>query len=95
LVFRLFEIFELCRRSKHVRQLKSLILKADSKIYSVKAQQYYKGVEQKAIGLYMYIYLYQTNDFWIVKPYMHGYNDDITYQENPITADKGASWYFW
>ncbi|HLI46615.1 MAG TPA: ABC transporter substrate-binding protein [Geobacterales bacterium] len=76
-------------------QLTQLILKADSEIDPIKAQGYYKQVEQLAIDLYMYIYLYQTNGFWVVKSYMHGYNNDITYQENPITAGAGASLYFW
>jgi len=76
-------------------QLNKLIKQADSATDPNLAQQLYKQVEQLAIDLYMYIYVVQPNAFWVIKPYMKGYNNDISYQQHPTIGGSGASLYFW
>jgi ABC-type transport system substrate-binding protein len=76
-------------------QLNKLIKQADSETDPVKARELYKQVEQIAINLYMFIYLTQPNAFWVIKPYMNGYNNDISYQENPMIGGAGDSLFFW
>ncbi|AHC51360.1 ABC transporter substrate-binding protein [Sulfolobus acidocaldarius SUSAZ] len=77
------------------QQLNNLIIQADSATNSTQAALLYKQVEQTAINLYMYIYLDQPNAFWVVKPYMNGYNGQISYEENPQIGGAGDSLYFW
>jgi len=76
-------------------QLNKLIKQADSATDPNLAQQLYKQVQQLAIDLYMYIYVVQPNAFWVIKPYMKGYNNDISYQQHPTIGGSGASIYFW
>lgn len=77
------------------QQLNNLIIQADSATNATQAALLYKQVEQQAINLYMYIYLDQPNAFWVVKPYMNGYNGQISYEENPQIGGAGDSLYFW
>jgi ABC-type transport system substrate-binding protein len=76
-------------------QMNSLIQIADSTTNVTLAAQAYKAAEQIAIDLYMYVYTYVPNSFWVVKPYMNGYQGQISYQQNPMFAGAGASLYFW
>ena len=54
----------------------------------------YKTAEQDAINLYMFVYVYQANSFWIVKPYITGYNG-IQSEENPMIGGAADSIYYW
>jgi len=77
------------------QQLNNLIIQADSATNPVLAKELYANVTNIALQLYMYVYVNQPNAFWIIKPYMHGYNGDITYEENPMIGGAGDSLYFW
>ncbi|MFP3242090.1 ABC transporter substrate-binding protein [Caldisphaera sp.] len=59
------------------------------------AQSLYKQVDQLAINLYMYVYTIQPTNQWVVKPYIHGYNNEITWEENPLTNAAVDSVYWW
>jgi len=74
-------------------QMNSLIQIADSTTNATLAAHDYKHAEQIAINLYMYVYSSTSNEFWVVKPYMNGYQGQISYQENPIFYPDGL--YFW
>ena len=74
-------------------QMNSLIEEADLTTNATLAAQDYKQVEQIAINLYMYVYTIQRNFFWVVKPYMNGYQGQISYQMNPMNGGGGL--YFW
>jgi len=74
-------------------QMNSLIKTADSTANATLAAQDYQEVEQIAINLYMYVYTFDPNWFWVVKPYMNGYQGQISYQENPMLG--GNDLYFW
>jgi peptide/nickel transport system substrate-binding protein len=76
-------------------QMKSLIQIADSATNATVAAQDYKEAEQIAINLYMYVYTMVPNFFWVVKPYMNGYQGQISYQQNPINGGGGIGLYFW
>jgi hypothetical protein len=64
-------------------QINALIQTADSTTNATLAAQDYLQAEQLAINLYMYVYTYIRNEFLIVKPYMNGYQGQISYEENP------------
>jgi peptide/nickel transport system substrate-binding protein len=79
-------------------EMNSLIQVADSTTNSTLAAQDYKQIEQIAINLYMYVYLNIGDSFWLVKPYMTGYQGQISYQENPMIAGRAHSiglYYWW
>jgi ABC-type transport system substrate-binding protein len=76
-------------------QMNALIEIADSTANSTLAAQDYKAAEQLAIDLYMYVYTAIDNAFWVVKPYMNGYQGQISYQENPLVGALGVGLYFW
>jgi len=75
--------------------LNQLILEADSATDPVLAQQLYANVTNLALHLYMYVYTYQANTILIIKPYMHGYDNNIGYEENPMVNAFGDSLYYW
>ena len=74
-------------------EMNSLIKTADSATNATLAAQDYRQAEQLAINLYMYVYLHVANGFWVVKPYMNGYQGQISYEENPMVYPDGL--YFW
>jgi ABC-type transport system substrate-binding protein len=74
-------------------EMNSLIQIADSTPNATLAAQDYRQAEQLAISLYMLVYSYVENAFWVVKPYMNGYQGQISYQENPMFITMGL--YFW
>jgi peptide/nickel transport system substrate-binding protein len=76
-------------------QMNSLINIADSTTNATLAAQDYRQAEQLAINLCLYVYLDVFNDFWVVKPYMNGYQGQISYQENPMLGGGGMGLYFW
>jgi peptide/nickel transport system substrate-binding protein len=76
-------------------QMNSLIEVADSTTNATLAAQDYKAAEQIAINLYMNVYTFVPNSFWVVKPYMNGYQGDISYQQNPIWGGANQGLYFW
>lgn len=82
-------------QAKEYAELNQLIQEADSATNPTQAAQLYKQAEQLAINLYMYVYTQQPNSFWVVKPYMTGYNGQISYEENPMIGGAGDSLYFW
>ena len=83
------------QEAKMYQELNQLILEADSATNPTIAQQLYANVTALALQLYMYVYTYQANAFWIIKPYMHGYNNNIAYEENPMIGGAGDSLYYW
>jgi ABC-type transport system substrate-binding protein len=76
-------------------QMNSLIQIADSTTNATLAAQDYRQAEQLAINLYMLVYLYVPNEFLVVKPYMNGYQGQISYQENPMFTYFPTGLYFW
>ena len=76
-------------------QLQSLIQQADSTTNTTLAAQDYKQVEQTAVDLYMYVYLSRVNSFWVVKPYITGYQSQISYEMNPVVGGAEDGWYYW
>jgi peptide/nickel transport system substrate-binding protein len=76
-------------------QMNSLIEEADLTTNATLAAQDYKQAEQIAINLYMYVYTVVPNQFWVVKPYMNGYQGQISYQQNPMFGGSGVGLYFW
>jgi peptide/nickel transport system substrate-binding protein len=81
--------------AKMFAQMNSLIKIADSTTNATLAAQDYKAVEQLAINLYMDVYTRVPNVFWVVKPYMNGYQGQISYQENPMFSFGPTGLYFW
>jgi len=77
------------------QSLNNAILEADAATNSSIAAYYYKKVAQLAINLYMYLYTYQPNEFWIIKSYISPYENNIAYQENPMIGGGGDGLYFW
>lgn len=75
--------------------MNSLIEEADLTTNATLAAQDYKQAEQIAINLYMYVYTVVPNQFWVVKPYMNGYQGQISYQQNPMFGGSGVGLYFW
>jgi ABC-type transport system substrate-binding protein len=64
-------------------QMNALISEAGSATNATLAAQDYKQMEQIAINLYFYIYLYQMNEFYVVKPYLNPYQGQISLFMNP------------
>jgi ABC-type transport system substrate-binding protein len=77
-------------------ELNNLIKEANAAAFvnATLAAQLYKQAEQMAINLYMYVYINQPNAFWVVKPYMTGYNG-IQSEENPQIGGALDSVYYW
>ena len=76
-------------------QMNSLIQIADSTTNATLAALDYRQAEQLAINLYMDVYLYVTNEFIVVKPYMNGYQGQISYEENPMFTYLPTGLFFW
>ncbi|MFP3242610.1 ABC transporter substrate-binding protein, partial [Caldisphaera sp.] len=84
--------------SQQYNELNNLILQADNAAEAgntTLAQQDYKQAEQIAINLYLFVYTQMPNEYWIIKPYMHGYNNQISYEENPMIGGAADSLYYW
>ena len=76
-------------------EMNSLIQIADSTTNATLAAQDYRQAEQLAINLYSYVYLQVDNNFLVVKPYMNGYQGQISYEENPMFTYLPTTLYFW
>jgi hypothetical protein len=76
------------------QQLNTAIQQADLATNPTTAAQLYKTAEQNAVNLYMYVYTQQPSSFWVVKPYMKGYNG-IQSEENPMIGGAADSIYYW
>jgi len=76
-------------------QMNSLIQTADSTTNTTLAAEDYKQAEQIGINLFMYVYTIVPNTFWVVKPYMNGYQGQISYQENPMWGGTNVGLYYW
>jgi hypothetical protein len=76
-------------------ELNNMISAADSATSSAAAAQDYKEVEQLAVNLYMYTYTLQPNEFWVIKSYLTPYDNQISYQENPMIGGGADGLYFW
>jgi ABC-type transport system substrate-binding protein len=76
-------------------QMNSLIQIADSTTNATLAAQDYRQAEQLAINLYMDVYLTVLNYFWVVKPYMNGYQGQISYEGNPMFSYLPTGLFFW
>ncbi|MGC9112872.1 ABC transporter substrate-binding protein [Acidilobus sp.] len=88
----------LWQEAMEYQELNNIIAKADAAELAnnvTAASTYYKQAEDLAIELYMYVYTIQPNEYWVVKPYMHGYMGMISWEENPMVGGSGDSWYFW
>jgi len=72
-------------------QLNALIPEADSTTNAILAAQDYKQIEQIGINLYLFIYLEQPDSFYVVKPYINGYEGQVAYLMNPV----GYNYYDW
>ena len=80
------------------QELNNLITEADQAELMNNATAAYKlftEVEDIAVQLYMYVYTIQPNEYWVIKPYMHGYMGMISWEENPMVGGAADSWYFW
>jgi peptide/nickel transport system substrate-binding protein len=82
-------------QAKMFAQMNSLIQIADSTTNATLAAQDYRQAEQLAINLCMDVYLQIPNYFWVVKPYINGYQGQISYQENPMFSYLPTGLYFW
>ncbi|MGC9072333.1 MAG: hypothetical protein ACP5HK_06560 [Acidilobus sp.] len=72
------------------QQLNNLILatnKADMENNITAAYQLYRQVEVKAVGMYMMVCLIQINQYWALKPYIHGYMGMISWEVNPTVGE--------
>lgn len=76
------------------QQLNTAITQADAATNPTTAAQLYKTAEQDAVNLYMYVYAQQPSAFWVVKPYMTGYNG-IQSEENPMIGGASDSIFYW
>ena len=76
------------------KQLQTVIQQANAATNPTTAAQLYKQAEQDAINLYMFTYVVQSNSFWVVKPYMSGYNG-IQSEENAEIGGGADSIYYW
>jgi len=74
--------------------LNNLITAADAETNATRAAALYVAAERVAVSLYMYVYTYQQEGFWIVQPYVSPYNNNWGFQENP-TIGAGADSVFW
>jgi len=72
-------------------QLNALIPEADSTTNMTLAAQDYKQIEQIGINLYLFIYLDQPDSFYVVKPFINGYQGQVAYLMNPV----GYNYYDW
>lgn len=82
-------------QAQNFSQLSSLITAADTATNPTQAAQLYAQAEQVSINLYMYTYTYQQNGFWIVKSYIHPYQNNWGFQENPTIGAGADSCFFW
>jgi peptide/nickel transport system substrate-binding protein len=82
-------------QAQNYTALNNLIRQADALSDPVTAAARYQQVEQAAVNLYMYVYTYQPNLFWIVKPYIQPYGGDWGYQSNPTIGAAGDSIFWW
>jgi hypothetical protein len=73
-------------------QMNALITKADLATNTTLAAQEYKQIEQMGINLYLCIYLYQINEFYVVKPYLTPYQGQISLFMNPMDFDLYVWW---
>jgi ABC-type oligopeptide transport system substrate-binding subunit len=73
-------------------QLNALIAQADSTANATLAAEDYRHIEQIGINLYLFIYMDQADSFYVVKPYMNGYQGQITYLMNPIVFNYYVWW---
>src|SRR3989454_10262287 len=77
------------------RSLTTQITGADTEPNPTLAAQKYAQAEQTAVGLYMYVYAFQSTGSWIVKPYMSPYQGNWGYQTNPTIGAGADSCFFW
>ena len=75
-------------------QLNTVLQQANAATSASTAGPLYKQAEQDGINMYLYIYTVDENAFWIVKPYMTGYNG-IQSEENPLIGGALDSTYYW
>jgi ABC-type transport system substrate-binding protein len=67
-------------------QMNALITEADATTNATLAAQDYKQIEQIAVNLYLYIYLYQPSYLWVLKPYMNGYQGQMSIFMGPMAS---------
>jgi ABC-type transport system substrate-binding protein len=85
----------LWQEAMQYQELNSLIVQADNAEMAnnvTAAYQLFRQVEDVAVQLYMYVYTYQINLYWAVKPYMHGYMGTISWEENPMVGNRFYLW---
>ncbi len=82
-------------QAQNFSQLSSLITSADTATDPATAAQLYKEAEQLSVSLYMYTYTYQATGFWVVNKYIHPYQNNWGFQENPTIGAGADSCFFW
>ena len=75
--------------------MSALITAADASTSATQAAQLYQQAEQYSISLYMYVYTYQQTGFWITRPWIHPYQNNWGYQENPTIGAGADSFFAW
>lgn len=75
--------------------LNTLIHQADLAVNTTKAAQLYASAEEAAVNLYMFVYTYQYNLLWVVKPWISPYQNDWGTQTNPTIGAGSDSCFFW
>jgi ABC-type oligopeptide transport system substrate-binding subunit len=76
-------------------QMNALIAEADSTTNETLAAQDYRQIEQIAINLYLYVYTFQPNRLLVMKPYMNGYQGQVSYIMNPLLGSAETAPYVW
>jgi len=76
-------------------QMNALIWEADSTTNMTLAAQDYKQIEQIGINLYLWIYTFQQNELLVTKPYVNGYQGQMSYIMNPILGTEETAQYVW
>jgi ABC-type transport system substrate-binding protein len=73
----------------------ALIREADSTTNMTLAAHDYKQIEQIAINLYLYVYAFQSNRLLVTKPYINGYQGQISYIMNPVLDSVETAQFVW
>ena len=76
-------------------QMNALIWEADSTTNMTLAAQDYKQIEQIGINLCLWVYTFVQNKLLVVKPYINGYQGQISYIMNPVLDTEETAQYVW
>ena len=82
-------------QAQNYTRLNQLIHSADLAVSPTQAAQLYAQAEQVAVKLYMFVYTYQQNLLWVVKPWISPYQGNWGYQTSPLIGAGQDSCFFW